>query len=42
MTNNKPLQGSSEHQIQLLAMKGLEARANKKKYTIWHIGTETR
>jgi len=40
MNNNKQLQGLSDHQIQLLALKGLEAREDEKKYSLWHIAKD--
>ncbi len=42
MNNNKQLQGLSDHQIQLLALKGLEAREDEKKYSLWHIAKDMR
>ena len=40
MNNNKQLEGLSDHQIQLLALKGLEAREDEKKYSLWHIAKD--
>lgn len=40
MTDNKKLQGLSDHEIQLLALKGLEAREDEKRYSLWHISKD--
>ena len=37
MDNKEKLKNLSQHQIELLAIKGLEAQEDEKRYSLWHI-----